>query len=100
MNAKHFAIVLIGTICLLAQVSCGTKDNGKIPEQTSVRGPRPATNAELLAPGDTVKLVFPGAADYNQVQRIRADGMLSLPVLGEVSAGGKRFGSFQKELTQ
>lgn len=51
-----------------------------------------------LVPGDIVKLSFPGAPDLSQAQRIRTDGKVSLPLIGEVSAAGKRLGEFQEEL--
>ena len=53
-----------------------------------------------LAPGDIVKLSFPGAPELNQLQRVRADGKISLPVLGEMNVGGKRLGDLQKELSR
>lgn len=52
-----------------------------------------------LVPGDTIKLVFSGNPDFNQVQKIRADGRISLPILGEVSAAGRTLPQFQGELT-
>lgn len=53
-----------------------------------------------LAPGDVVKVVFPGAPEFNQAQKIRADGKMSLPVVGEISAAGKRLAELQDELTR
>jgi polysaccharide export outer membrane protein len=51
-----------------------------------------------LAPGDTIRLSFPGATELNQTQKIRADGKLSLPMIGEVSASGKTLVGLQSEL--
>jgi polysaccharide export outer membrane protein len=51
-----------------------------------------------LAPGDTVRITFPGATELNQSQKIRADGKLSLPMIGEVSASGKTVVALQAEL--
>ena len=53
-----------------------------------------------LSPGDVVKLTFPGAADFNQTQKIRADGNITLPIVGEVRAAGKTLTQFQSELVQ
>jgi len=58
-----------------------------------------ATTPVTLSPGDVIKLTFPGAADLNQSQKIRADGKVSLPLVGEVTAAGKRLVDFQNELT-
>lgn len=57
---------------------------------------RPVT----LSPGDMVKLTFPGATELNQSQKIRADGTLSLPQIGEVKAAGKSLPQFHSELAR
>src|SRR6266436_4519681 len=53
-----------------------------------------------LAPGDVIKLTFTGTPELNQAQRIRVDGKLSLPLIGEVSAAGKTVTGLQGELSQ
>jgi polysaccharide export outer membrane protein len=52
-----------------------------------------------LSPGDVIKLSFAEDTDLDQVQRIRRDGKISLPYLGEVTAAGKRVIDLQHELT-
>jgi polysaccharide export outer membrane protein len=42
--------------------------------------------------------VFSGAPDLNQSQKIRPDGTITLPLIGEISAEGKTFAAFQQEL--
>ena len=59
----------------------------------------PPTRVSLL-PGDVVHLTFAGAPELNQSQKIRADGKLSLPLVGEVSAAGKTIGQLQGELAE
>ena len=54
----------------------------------------------ILAPGDVVKLTFSSAPELNQSQKIRADGKLSLPLVGEVDAGGKTVGQLQSALVE
>jgi polysaccharide export outer membrane protein len=51
-----------------------------------------------LTPGDVIKLSFTATPDMNQSQKIRADGKVSLPLIGEVTAAGKTLGEFQSEL--
>jgi polysaccharide export outer membrane protein len=46
-----------------------------------------------------VRLVFPGAPENNQSQKIRPDGKISLPMVGEVVAAGRRPADLQSELT-
>ena len=53
-----------------------------------------------LAPGDVVRLTFSGATELNQSQKIRADGKLSLPLIGEFDAAGKTVVSLQSDLSQ
>lgn len=53
-----------------------------------------------LAPGDVVRLTFSGATELNQSQKIRADGKLSLPLIGEFDAAGKTVVALQNDLSQ
>jgi polysaccharide export outer membrane protein len=51
-----------------------------------------------LSPGDALKFSFAEESDLDQTQKIRRDGKVSLPYLGEVTAAGKRVIDFQREL--
>ena len=55
------------------------------------------TSVSLVA-GDVIKLTFSGAPELNQSQKIRADGKINLPLIGEVDAAGMTIGSLQSEL--
>ena len=59
--------------------------------------PGPHT-AVRLSPGDTIKIAFAENADLDQTQKIRRDGKVSLPLIGEVQAAGKRVMDFQNQL--
>jgi polysaccharide biosynthesis/export protein len=59
--------------------------------------PGPKT-AVRLSPGDTIKVTFAEESDLDQTQKIRRDGKISLPLIGEVTAAGKRVIDFQQEL--
>jgi polysaccharide export outer membrane protein len=52
-----------------------------------------------LSPGDVIKLSFAEETDLDQVQKIRRDGKVTLPLIGEVRAAGKRVIDFQHQLT-
>ncbi|MBV8142797.1 MAG: polysaccharide export protein [Verrucomicrobia bacterium] len=54
----------------------------------------------FLVAGDTVRVSFPAAPELNQTQKIGADGTLSLPLIGEVTAAGKTVGQLQEELAR
>jgi polysaccharide export outer membrane protein len=60
--------------------------------------PGPYT-AVRLSPGDILKFSFAEESDLDQTQKIRRDGKISLPYLGEVTAAGKRVIDLQRELT-
>src|SRR5205085_11674546 len=75
----------------LAFTSC-TQTSGPTPEQAA------APTAVTLVAGDVIKLTFPGAAELNQSQKIRTDGKVNLPLIGEVQASGKTVPVLQSEL--
>jgi polysaccharide biosynthesis/export protein len=79
---------------LLSFSGCETPSKGPYPKQSISQTPG------ALAPGDVIKISFPGAPELNQLQKVRADGKISLPTLGETSVSGKRLGDLQKELTR
>jgi len=51
-----------------------------------------------LNPGDVVRFTFVGSPEMTQSQKIRTDGMVSLPMAGEVLAAGKTVVGLQAEL--
>jgi len=69
-----------------------TPQTGTLPNQPMVNTP------VTLSPGDVIKLTFPGSTDLSQSQKIRSDGKVSLPLVGEVTAAGKTVPAFQNEL--
>jgi polysaccharide biosynthesis/export protein len=54
--------------------------------------------AVRLSPGDTIKAAYADETIPDQTQKIRRDGKVSLPLIGEVTAAGKRVIDFQHEL--
>jgi polysaccharide export outer membrane protein len=61
--------------------------------------PGPHTSVRL-SPGDTIKLTFAEESDLDQTQKIRRDGKVTLPLIGELTAAGKRVIDFQHEITR
>ena len=51
-----------------------------------------------IGPGDVLSVSYAGAPELNNTQKVRADGKVSLPIIGDVSAGGKSLSSFQAGL--
>jgi polysaccharide export outer membrane protein len=66
-----------------------------LPPLPNPPGPKTAVR---LSPGDTLKFSFAEESDMDQTQKIRRDGKVSLPLIGEVTASGKRIIDFQHEL--
>ncbi|PYK69387.1 MAG: hypothetical protein DME45_02505, partial [Verrucomicrobia bacterium] len=67
---------------------------------TTLSGQAEVPKHVILASGDVVKLTFSSAPELNQSQKVRVDGKLSLPLVGEVDAAGKTVGQLQSELIQ
>lgn len=59
-----------------------------------------APTSVTLVSGDVVKLSFPGAPELNQSQKIRADGKINLPLIGEIDASRKTIATLQDELSK
>ena len=48
-----------------------------------------------LGPGDVLSITYAAAPELNLVQKVRANGYVSLPMIGDVKASGRSIGSFQ-----
>src|SRR6266404_479433 len=89
---RSLVIGIAAALVLLLCSGCQTEQSTPLPEQ------RTASTPVRLTPGDVIRLSFPATPDLNQSQKIRADGKVSLPMIGEVTAAGKTLGEFQSEL--
>lgn len=86
------ARLLLSSVVLLTVTGCQTPSSDvTTPSQTSM---------VRLAPGDVIKLTFAGAPELTQTQKIRTDGRVNLPMIGEASAAGKTLTQFQDELVR
>jgi polysaccharide export outer membrane protein len=86
---------LTGTLALAAVVFNLTGCASPAPISAEEAAAPPRVN---LAPGDVVRLSFTGAPEMSQGQKIRADGKLSLPHIGEVHAAGKTIPQLRQDL--
>src|SRR6266480_2607142 len=66
-----------------------------LPPLPNPPGPKTAVR---LSPGDALKISYADQTIPDQTQKIRRDGKVSLPLIGEVTAAGKRIIDFQNEL--
>ncbi len=92
-NVAGFISIL--TFLAFAGAGCETDVNS-----ATFSGQAEVPRHVILASGDVVKLTFSAAPELNQAQKVRADGKLSLPLVGEVDAAGKTVGQLQSELIQ
>src|SRR4029077_4461648 len=84
------------SILLFAALVCGGCQSPLPP----LPHPPGAKTAVRLSPGDTIKAAYADDTIPDQTQKIRRDGKVSLPLIGEVTAAGKRVIDFQHELVR
>jgi polysaccharide export outer membrane protein len=87
----------ISLLAFLAFVGAGCQTDAN---STTFSGQADVPRHVILASGDVLKLTFSAAPELNQSQKVRADGKLSLPLVGEVDAAGKTVGQLQGDLIQ
>src|SRR6267142_6474068 len=81
---------------VFAALACGGCQS-PLPPLPNPPGPKTAVR---LSPGDVVKVSYADETIPDQTQKIRRDGKVSLPLIGEVTAAGKRVIDFQHELVR
>jgi polysaccharide export outer membrane protein len=79
---------------VFAALACGSCQTAQ-PPLPNPPGPKTAVR---LSPGDTIKVAYADESIPDQTQKIRTDGKVSLPLIGEVTAAGKRVIDFQNQL--
>src|SRR5881397_3305724 len=84
------------SILLFVALVCGGCQS-PLPPLPNPPGPHTAVR---LSPGDEIKAAYADESIPDQTQKIRRDGKVSLPLIGEVMAAGKRVIDFQHELVR
>jgi polysaccharide export outer membrane protein len=79
---------------VVAAFACGGCQS-PLPPLPYAPGPKTAVR---LSPGDVIKVSYADESVPDQMQKIRRDGKVSLPFIGEVTAAGKRTMDFQKQI--
>ena len=85
------AIFLLLLVMALLCAGCETA----LPPLPNPPGPHTVVR---LSPGDVLKVAYADESVPDQTQKIRRDGKVSLPLIGEITAAGKRVITFQNEL--
>ena len=88
----------LAAICVALLLCSGCQDTTSSTLPPEARIARSSTGA--LAAGDVIRISYSGAPELNQVQPVDAHGKISLPLIGEVTAGGKKLGALQSELSE
>ena len=88
-------LALASLVALLVCAGCENVEVGNIPPEAIIA----RTSSGTLAAGDVIRISFSGAPELNQIHSINAQGRISLPLIGEVTAAGKRLRTFQNELS-
>jgi polysaccharide biosynthesis/export protein len=88
------AVFCVCGFLVFAALVCGGCQS-PLPPLPNPPGPKTAVR---LSPGDAIKVSYADETVPDQTQKIRRDGKLSLPLIGEVTAAGKRIIDFQHEL--
>lgn len=98
-GAAHRTRAVSPSACLLALLVFAALVFGgcqsPLPPLPNPPGPHTAVR---LSPGDEIKAAYADESVPDQTQKIRRDGKVSLPLIGEVTAAGKRVIDFQHEL--
>ena len=88
------AVFCVCAFLVFAALACSGCQS-PLPPLPNPPGPKTAVR---LSPGDTIKVSYADETVPDQTQKIRRDGKVSLPLIGEVTAAGKRTIDFQYEL--
>ncbi len=90
--------VLTASLLFAFLVFAGLLCGGCQTTQPPLPNPPGPKTAVRLSPGDSIKVTFAEESDLDQTEKIRRDGKISLPLIGEVTPAGKRVMDFQHEL--
>jgi polysaccharide export outer membrane protein len=94
-TGKSLVVFPLALFAGLALTACG-------PSSADYQIPPAAFNStpgSSLAIGDILRFSYVGAPEFNQLQKIRPDGQVSLPTVGNVRAAGRSVNSLQASLT-
>jgi len=81
---------------VLAALACGGCQS-PLPPLPNPPGPHTSVR---LSPGAVIKVAYADETIPDQTQKIRSDGKVSLPLIGELTAAGKKPIDFQHELVR
>jgi polysaccharide biosynthesis/export protein len=99
MNRKSLCGCALALILALSAVGCGSTAPfvwfDQVPGQDTSQG-----GDVLIRDGDTIFVRVFGQDNLSSQQKVRADGKISTPVVGEIMAKGKKPGQLAKEIEE
>jgi polysaccharide export outer membrane protein len=90
----RFLVTLASVVLLFVAAGCRT------PIFADLDSAARASESLVLNEGDTLQISFPGAPNLNTTQKIRRDGRITLPVVGEFTAAGLTPSEMEKKLLE
>jgi polysaccharide export outer membrane protein len=95
-----FASFIVAVVLALVVTGCQSDSQATHYDKNPIIPPKDV-NDIVLREADVVKVTFPGTANLDtQLQTIRRDGKITLPVIGEVVAAGKTPKQLEKDLIE
>jgi polysaccharide export outer membrane protein len=92
-----YLCLLVGALMLTA-FGCGGSINPAVTMEQMASEP---SNDQMLAPGDVVEIKFLYNSELDQKDvRVRPDGKIALPLIGDITAQGKDINVLQEELNR
>jgi polysaccharide export outer membrane protein len=96
---RHWFTCFTAIALLLGAAGCKTNSEPPL-ELLQQQQAAPPPETVRLNPGDVVQITFPGAPKMDTAQRIRLDGNIQLPLVGDVLATGKTPVQLQDDLVK
>ena len=93
--SRLFAGFMLAGALALVTAGCKSTQFEDFGAKTAV-----ASESMVLNEGDTLVISFPGAPNLNTSQKIRRDGRITLPVVGEFKAAGLTPSDMEKQLVK
>jgi polysaccharide export outer membrane protein len=94
-NVLHAFAAITALVLAFGSVGCeGPESYTPIPAEAYSARP-----SGTLAAGDVIRVTFPGAPELNTLQKVQANGKVSMPTIGDVTAQGKSVATLQSQLT-
>ena len=87
-------------LCCLAALSgaCGSSVGGAIPVDKFPEEPEPATAEYIIGPGDVLNIQVFEQKEMSGQFKVRSDGRIALPLVGEIEVAGKPPATVSTEL--